>query len=463
MKRASATDGLDLYLPVSTTRPAHALETALRAAVVDGRLPVGARLPASRALAADLGIARSTVSEVYSRLAAEGWLESRVGAGTWIAGFPRHSPPAAAPRPAPPEYELRGGLADAGDFPRSQWSAQTRRALSEMPVSTFAYAPPEGAIELRDTLAGYLARTRGVAVTAVNVLVGSGFGDLLSLTCRAIRARGGKRIAVEEYGHERHRRIIAESGLDIVPVRVDAEGADLTGAEADAAFLTPAHQFPTGVPLSPERRRAAVEWANAHEALLLEDDYDGEFRYDRRSIGALQALAPDRVVYLGTSSKALAPAVGVAWAVTPPGLLPELLRQRSLSGVTPSGLHQQVLARFLDSHEYDRAVRRRRATFRTRRELFAQLLAERTPDLRPGGLAAGLQCLVELPDAAAEERALAAARQFGVALEGLSGYRAPGGNPDRAGVVVGYGAVSSARAARALALAADALANGLSY
>ncbi|MGW4398492.1 MocR-like pyridoxine biosynthesis transcription factor PdxR [Amycolatopsis nivea] len=460
MKRASVAGGLDLYLPVSTTRPAHALETALRAAVVDGRLPVGTRLPASRALATDLGIARSTVSEVYSRLAAEGWLESRVGAGTWIAGFPRQARPAAAQQQSPPEYELRGGLADAGDFPRSQWSAQTRRALSEMPVSAFAYAPPEGVPELRDTLAGYLARTRGV--TAGDIVIGSGFGDLLSLTCRGIRARGGKRIAVEEYGHERHRRIIAESGLDIVPIPVDAEGADLAGTKADAVFLTPAHQFPTGVPLSPERRRAAVEWANARDALILEDDYDGEFRYDRRSIGALQALAPDRVVYLGTSSKALAPAVGVAWAVTPPDLLPELLRQRSLSGVTPSGLHQQVLARFLDSHEYDRAVRRRRATFRTRRELFAQLLADRTPDLRPGGLAAGLQCLVELPDAAAEARTLAAARQFGVALEGLADYRAPGGNPDRAGVVIGYGAVSSARAARALALAADALANGLS-
>ncbi|MBB1157075.1 MULTISPECIES: MocR-like pyridoxine biosynthesis transcription factor PdxR [Amycolatopsis] len=461
MKRASAADGLDLYLPVSTTRPAHALETALRAAVVDGRLPVGTRLPASRALATDLGIARSTVSEVYSRLAAEGWLESRVGAGTWIAGFPRQAQPAAKQQQSPPEYELRGGLADAGDFPRSQWSAQTRRALSEMPVSAFAYAPPEGVPELRDTLAGYLARTRGV--TAGDIVIGSGFGDLLSLTCRSIRARGGKRIAVEEYGHERHRRIIAESGLDIVAIPVDAEGADLAGTKADAVFLTPAHQFPTGVPLSPERRRAAVEWANARDALILEDDYDGEFRYDRRSIGALQALAPDRVVYLGTSSKALAPAVGVAWAVAPPDLLPELLRQRNLSGVTPSGLHQQVLARFLDSHEYDRAVRRRRATFRTRRELFARLLAERTPDLRPGGLAAGLQCLVELPDTAAEERTLAAARQFGVALEGLAGYRAPGGDPDRAGVVIGYGAVSSARAARALSLAADALANGLSY
>ncbi|WP_027927834.1 PLP-dependent aminotransferase family protein [Amycolatopsis benzoatilytica] len=462
MKRASVADGLDLFLPVSTTRPAHALETALREAVVDGRLSVGTRLPASRALAADLGIARSTVSEVYSRLAAEGWLQSRVGAGTWIAGAPQQPRPTTAQHAAAPEYELRGGLADAGDFPRTQWSAQTRRALAEMPVSAFAYAPPEGVPELRETLAGYLARTRGVVVTSAEVLVGSGFGDLLALACRSIRARGGKRIAVEEYGHERHRRIIGEAGLEIVPVRIDADGADLAEVKADAAFLTPAHQFPTGVPLSPDRRRAAVEWANARDALLLEDDYDGEFRYDRRSIGALQALAPDRVVYLGTSSKALAPAVGVAWAVAPPEFLPDLVRQRTLSGVTPSGLHQQALARFIESHEYDRAVRRRRATFRTRRELFARLLAERVPDLRPGGLAAGLQCLVELPGQAAEERTVAAARQFGVALEGLSGYRAPGGDETRAGVVIGYGAVSSARAARALALAADALANGLS-
>ncbi len=464
-----APGGLDLHLPELTTRPARALEDALRAAVAGGSLASGTRLPSSRTLARDLGLARNTVAEVYARLAAEGWLETRVGAGTWAAGASRslRTPEARGSRRA--RYELRGGLADASDFPAAQWSAQTRRAVADAPNSAFAYTDPAGAAELRLVLAGYLARTRGVIVGAEEVFVGNGFGDLLSLLCRVVRARGGHRMAVEEYGHERHRRIIAAAGLEVIPLPVDADGADVTrleDADVSAVLLTPAHQFPTGVPLSSERRRQVVAWAEASGALIVEDDYDGEFRYDRRSVGALQALSPESTVYLGTASKALAPAIGIAWAVAPAGLLPALTEQRELGGVTPSGLLQLTLAAFIASHEYDHAVRRRRANFRARRELLARLLDEHAPRARLEGMAAGLQCFVRLPDRGAEERAVEFARTQDVALDGISAYRSAtalqlprtAADPVAAGVVIGYGAPAPSHAERALTIAVEALA-----
>ena len=207
-------------------------------------------------------------------------------------------------------------------------------------------------------------------------------------------------------------------------------------------------------------------WARSAGGFVLEDDYDGEFRYDRRSVGALQALAPDAVVYLGSASKALAPAVGLAWAVVPAGLRDELRTQRELAGGAPAGLHQHTLAGFIDSFEYDRAVRRRRARFRTRRELLAALLAERAPGLRIGGLSAGLQCVIGLPDRGREDRALARAHERGVAVEGLSAFRAerradhdigPPVEPE-AGIVVGYGALPPSRVDAALEALVDAIA-----
>ncbi|MGN6221368.1 MAG: PLP-dependent aminotransferase family protein [Microbacterium sp.] len=454
--------GLDLLLPLPAGRPARALEDALRALVSSGALPVGARLPAARALAADLGVARNTVADAYARLTAEGWLEAHVGAGTWVAAAPRAvAPPSDRPAATPP-YDLRGGLVDASDFEYAAWSAHTRQALAELPGTAFSYPPAAGAAALRQSLAGYLARTRGVAADAGDVLVGTGFGDLLSLVCRALRARGARRIAVEEYGHEHHRRIIDAAGLEPVPVRVDADGAvvdDLEDSDAAAVLLTPAHQFPTGVPLSASRRRGVVEWARRADALVLEDDYDGEFRYDRRSIGALQALAPDRVVYLGTASKALAPGVGLAWAVAPPAMRGEMLVQRELGGASAAGIHQHVLGRFVDSFAYDRAVRRRRAVFRNRRELLEGLLTERAPSASLHGLAAGLQCLVRLPGDVAESDVVDAAARRGVAVLGLAQYRLGARAGDALpGIVVGYGAPSPARLERALELFVDAVA-----
>ncbi|MCP2635246.1 PLP-dependent aminotransferase family protein [Microbacterium sp. HD4P20] len=465
-----AATGLDLYLPLHGGRSVREIEAGLRALVADGRLPVGTRLPASRVLASDLGVARNTVGEVYARLAAEGWLQTRVGAGTWVAAVPGSDPSRAPGAQHPAPLDLRGGLVDASDFPHAAWSTHVRRALAESPSAAFGYPDPIGVPALRGSLASYVARTRGAVADPGAVMIGSGFGDLLALLARTLRARGARRMAVEEYGHERHRRIIEAAGLEVVPVHVDDEGADashLARLDVGGILLTPAHQFPTGVPLSAARRRAVVEWARSCGGVVLEDDYDGEFRYDRRSVGALQALAPDVVVYLGSASKALAPSVGLAWGVIPAALRDDVSRQREVSGGTPSGLHQHALARFIDAFEYDRAVRRRRARFRTRRELLGALLAERAPQLHIEGLSAGLQCLVGLPDESVEARVVARASERGVAVDGLAAFRAarsrggaPTARPTPAGVVVGYGALPPSRVETGLDALVAAIAEG---
>ncbi|WP_026119178.1 MocR-like pyridoxine biosynthesis transcription factor PdxR [Nocardiopsis ganjiahuensis] len=456
--------GIDLHLEAAGTRVSRSLESALREAVVDGRLPSGTRLPASRTLAADLGISRNSVAEAYTQLTAEGWLDARVGAGTWVADRPGRSTPAAPPAGTPaPVLDLRGGIPDSSVFPHAEWTATMRRALAAAPSDAFGYPDPRGAPPLREALAGYLARVRGVRARADDVVVGAGFGDLLARLCRALRESGVQRIAVEEFGHRRHREIIRDQGLETVPLPVDAGGADvglLGSSGARAVLLTPAHQFPTGVALSPERRLSLVRWAGESGGLVLEDDYDGEFRYDRRAVGALQALAPEHVVHLGTASKSLAPAVGLAWAVAPGRLVPALVRAGELSGGGQDTLGQLALAAFLTSHRYDRNVRRLREHYRSRRREVVEEVAARLPGCRVSGLAAGLHCLLELPEGVHEEDVCAEAAGHGLALEGLSAFRAEGTGPDggRTAVVLGYGAPRPHLFRAALAAAVDSAA-----
>ena len=321
MQDVWAISGIDLHVEVASTGRVRSLESGLRAAIREGRLAAGTRLPATRTLATDLGIARNSVADVYAQLVAEGWLTSRVGAGTWVTSRPTT---AVATEPAvtadAPELDLRGGIPDSTAFPRADWLTAARRAVNSAVADELGYPPMQGVFSFRETLADYLARTRGALTTPDSVLVTRGFGDLLALTGRALAAGGARSIAVEEYGHEAHRAILAACGIEVVPVPVDEHGivvSDLDALGVDAVLLTAAHQFPTGVPLSPQRRVEVVRWAEMGDRLIIEDDYDGEFRYDRRSVGALQALAPERVMYAGTASKSLAPAVGLAWGVAP--------------------------------------------------------------------------------------------------------------------------------------------------
>jgi GntR family transcriptional regulator/MocR family aminotransferase len=432
-------NGLDLHLDVTGTRVRAKLEASLRAAVRSGRLHPGMRLPSSRTLAADLGVARNTVAEVYSQLVAEGWLTARTGSGTVVA--PRSAVPGpdttAARDPAPPRYDLRPGEPDLSAFPRREWLAAGRKALAAAPDHVLSYPDPRGLHVLRAVLAEYLARARGVAADAGYIVICSGFAHGLAVLCRALRASGAVSVAVEEYGHQLHRDIVAAQGLDPVLLPVSDLGA-VAGAvgSADAVLLTPAHQFPLGMTLGPRRRRAFAEWGG----IVIEDDYDGEFRYDRQPVGAVQALAPDNVVYAGTASKSLAPAVRIGWLVVPPRLLDAVVAQ--LDG-GPSALDQLTLAEFIASGGYDRQIRRARLAYRRRRDRL--VVALDGLGMRMTGIAAGLHAVLDLPSAEAERRVCARAEDHGLALDGLRHYTAAGigdagaDGARRAGLVIGYG------------------------
>ncbi|MET4159925.1 PLP-dependent aminotransferase family protein [Agromyces sp. PvR057] len=452
-----ADSGLDLHVLLDPRRKVGSLEQALRAAIDDGSLVAGTRLPATRALAADLGIARNSVVEVYERLLGEGRLESRVGSGTWVREriLPQPSP-SAVNRSTRFELDLRGGLPDASAFPRSAWLAAMRQALAEASSTALGYGAPEGVASLRTALAEYLARARGVRVHADDVVVTHGFGELLGLVAAAIAARGGRRIAVEAYGHGSHREVLAAAGLEPVPLEVDGDGAmvgRLHDIDVDAVLLTPAHQFPTGVPLSTPRRAALAEWAAKTGGIVIEDDYDGEFRFDGRSIGAFQSLAPDSTVYGGTASKALSPAVGIGWGVVPASLRDGVLAQRRRRGAATDAITQSALAVLIASGGYDRSVRTLRTRYRARRERLEAKLAEGAPDARVLGLAAGIHCLLELPDGVVEAAVVEAGAERGLRFDGLAAYAAdpPTASSRPPTMVVGFGAPPDLRFEQAVA------------
>jgi GntR family transcriptional regulator/MocR family aminotransferase len=386
MPETRATSGLDLHLDRAGSRVRAGLEAALREAVRTGRLTPGLLLPSSRALAADLGIARNTVADAYGQLVAEGWLTAQQGSGTRVADrAPAVEVATAAPRPERlPRYDLRPGSPDVSAFPRAAWIAAVRRAVTGAPAEALGYADPRGRPELRQALAGYLARARGVEVTPDRIVVCSGFTQGLALACAALHGRGARTLAVEAYSLAAHRDVITASGLGLAPLRVDHDGAVTSelGA-AGGALLTPAHQFPLGAALAPARRGQAVGWAAAGGGLLIEDD--GEFRYDRQPVGALQALAPGQVIYGGTASKSLAPGLRLGWLVLPAGVVDAVIAAKVRTDRNSSNFDQLTLAEFITSGSYDRHVRRARLAYRRRRDALAAALRRQAPGVRISG------------------------------------------------------------------------------
>ncbi|MFJ7136630.1 MocR-like pyridoxine biosynthesis transcription factor PdxR [Streptomyces fungicidicus] len=440
MAEHRATSGIDLHLEPAGPGLRRGLTDALREAVRTGRLAPGTRLPSSRSLAADLGIARNTVADAYGDLVAEGWLTARQGSGTRVAPREVPRPPApAAPRRAPGRlsHDLVPGTPDLSSFPRAEWLRATRRALASAPHDALGYGDPRGRPELRAALADYLARVRGVRADAERIVVCSGFAHGLQLLCEVLRARGARTLAVEPYGLDVHWDLAARAGLTTTPLPFDALGTRAQDpGDADAVLLSPAHQFPLGGALRPERRAAVVDWARRTGGLILEDDYDGEFRYDRQAVGALQNLDPDHVVHLGTASKSLAPGLRLGWMVLPPSLLPDVVAHGG--GRSVSALEQLTLAEFLTSGAYDRHVRAARLRYRRRRDSLAGALADRAPDVRVTGVAAGLHAVLQLPPGT-EQSVVQAATWQNLAVHGLSRYRHPaaGGTAGDA-LVVGY-------------------------
>jgi GntR family transcriptional regulator/MocR family aminotransferase len=444
MPRTWAISGVDLHVDLDGPRVRAALEGGLRDAVSSGRLRAGTRLPSSRALAADLGIARNTVAEAYGQLVAEGWLTAVQGSGTRVAArvadVAGEGSVAARLEAAPGRvrYDLRPGSPDVSTFPRSAWLRAARRALNQAPFDALDYADPLGRPELRAALADYLARARGVRASPERIVVCSGFAQAIWLLCHALRARGARMLGVEEYGLPAVRATAAECGLTPRALRVDGQGAALEGAgDADALLLTPAHQFPLGVALAAGRRAEAVDWARRGDRLIIEDDYDGEFRYDRHPLGSLQALAPDHAVYAGTASKTLAPGLRLAWLVVPPALLEPLAEAKLLIERHTGVLDQLTLAELIVSGDYDRHIRRSRLLYRRRRDRLVAALRREAPAARISGIAAGLHALVELPPGRAEAEVIAEAAERGLALSGLASYAA-GARQQRPALVVGY-------------------------
>jgi len=429
-----------IELDRSSRRPLHAqLEDGLREAVRSGRLPADGRLPASRALAADLGISRRLVVDAYAQLRAEGYLIARRGAGTYVAGAPAApTAPAAEPPPTTPAFDFFPGYPDLASFPRRAWLRVLRETLREAPDRSFGYPDPRGAIELRVALAGHLARVRGVVADPESIVICAGAAQAFALLARTL---AGAPMAVEDPGMPVHRAILTAHGAELVALPVDGEGArveELTrGLAAGSALLTPAHQAPTGVVLSSERRAALLAWAGEGGRVVIEDDYDAEYRYDRAPLAAMQGLAPDRVIYTGTVSKTLAPALRLGWLVAPPRLLGTLVAQRLLADHGSPTIDQLALARLLESGAYDRHLRQARRRYRARRDALVAAVARHLPGARVTGLAAGLHALVRLPEPV-DGRALAraAARDsVGVYPLGLS-YLTP--RPLDDGLVLGY-------------------------
>ncbi len=451
-----------MELDRSSELPLHEqLERALREDIRSGRLPAGTRLPSTRGLAAELGISRGVVTEAYGQLGAEGYLETRQGAAVRVARAVRATVPRAPARSLLPSfpYHFHPGLPDLAGFPRDRWLRSLRAALGQSPLDAVGYGDPRGVPRLRETLADYLARARGTAADPEHMLVCTGFMQGFSLLCRWLHRQGVEAIAMEDPGWHVHRLIAEQAGVRTIPVPVDEHGLDvraLADSGARAVLVTPAHQFPTGAVLSRERRAALVEWAEDGERLIVEDDYDAEFRYDRVAVGALQGLASERVIYIGSASKRLAPAMRLGWMLLPSWLAWQLISAKAIEDGGSEVIGQLALCDFIERGELDRHVRRMRLRYEARREALLAALVHWLPDARPVGAAAGLFELVELPAGTDEPALLAAAAERGVGMEGLSWHRfAHGGAP---GLLLGYGNLSEPAIEHGVHLIAQALA-----
>ncbi len=441
------------------------LRDAIRDAIRTGRLPSGAQLPSSRALAADFGVSRGVVVDAYAQLVAEGYLTSQSGSGTHVAAtfqLPRVEPPAQqTPAPAPAglvEFDLRADRPDPALFPRRKWVSATRDAVRDLADGDLGYPHPLGNSGLRIELASYLGRVRGAVVAPETVLIVAGVTQGLVLLARLLAQQGHDALAVEDPGSRWLHRAAAGTGLRLVPVAVDRDGLDvsaLAATEARAVLCGPAHQFPTGAVLSPARRSALVRWAMDRDGLIIEDDYDAEFRWDRMPMGCVQGLDPRRVVLLGSVSRSLAPGLRIGWVLPPATLLaPLATAKRDADGGCPV-IQQQALAQLLEMGAFDRHLRRARKTYRARRDALLSAVAQHLPDWSVAGAVAGLHVWLRPPSEVDAAALVAATAARGIAIEATA---ATSGQTDRlAGLVLCYARLDVDHAAEAVTRIAAAV------
>jgi GntR family transcriptional regulator/MocR family aminotransferase len=429
------------------------LTDELRAAIIDGRLGTGAALPASRILAEELDVSRGVVVEAYQRLRDEGMVSARHGAGTIVTGMAES---VAAPAPAPDneltflprrwraqaEFDLSPGVPDLSGFPRAAWLRAERTVLDQADVADLGYGDPRGSERLRRELAGWLARTRGLRARPDDIIVVNGVAQAMALLAHWLHTHGRGDIAVEDPGSRGAIEELAYWGLRPVPVRVDDAGLRVDQLARQrgvrTVMVTPAHQFPTGVVLAPQRRRELLAWAESADGLIIEDDYDAEYRYDRTPVPAMHASDPGRVVYAGSTSKTLAPGLRLGWLIPPGWLQADLLVAKHASDLGSPALPQLVLAQLIASGDLEHHIRLMRKRQRGRRDALLAALRTHLPQARVQGVAAGLHLLVtfpglDTPDTELADRIL----QAGVLVHPLSAH---GPRAEAPGLVLGYAA-----------------------
>jgi GntR family transcriptional regulator/MocR family aminotransferase len=465
----------NLLVTLRGVGPLHArLYAELRAAVLDGRLAPGARLPATRALAAELGVSRMVVVQAYERLIAEGYLEARVGSGTFVraglrvplgasAGAPGSAPErpplrlsawgarARAAEIAPVSkgghrIDFRYGRPDPGAALLKAWRRAVRRAASRIDTG---YGDPRGNERLRQALASYLARSRGVRADADRILVCTGSQQALDMAGRVLLDPGDG-AAIEEPHYQGTRRVLEAAGARLYPVATDDDGLVPASLPDDASVrlvvVTPSHQFPSGGVLPLARRLALLDWARARNAVVVEDDYDGEFRYDAEPVEAIQALDVDqRVLYVGTFSKVLFPGLRLGYLVATPELADAFVRAKWLADRQSSPLEQEALAMLIEQGEFERHLRRCRQRYARRREALLEAVARHVAGrvrVRVQGAAAGLHVVLWFPELPAGRAAdvVAAAARRGVGVYPVTPYFLE--PPDATGLVVGYAALT---------------------
>ena len=465
-----SSSALDLLLAVDRSAPLGLraqLEAALREAMRAGRLDVGDRLPSSRVLARALGVSRGVVQDCYEQLVAEGYLTSRAGSSTRVAAVADDEsvrPTATRVAPLRPRFDFAPATPDLESFPRADWVWATREVCRTVVTADLGYGDPRGHVALRTVLAGYLRRVRAASVSAEHLVVCNGFAQGVRCALAAIHRTGISTVAFEDpgvgnAGVSETVRSAAALGLSVRYVPVDEHGVDVAALEASGAqavVVTPAHQSPTGVVMAPHRRHLLVDWARRNDGVVIEDDYDSEFRYDREPVGVVQGLAPAQVVMIGTASKSLAPAVRLGWVICPPHLLEAMTDEKQSDDRGTSTLLQLTVAALLESGRYDRHLRHMRSTYGRRRSTLVRTLAVHAPALTLGGLAAGFHAVAPLPPGANEAAVIAAAAARSVGLYGMSAYRSDQSeHPGR--LLIGFGNIAEHNIAEGIELVADLL------
>ncbi|GAB6902121.1 MocR-like pyridoxine biosynthesis transcription factor PdxR [Kineosporia succinea] len=463
---------VELILPTGPGSLTLRLSTTLREAIQSGRLPAGTALPPSRVLAAEAGCSRWVVTEAYGQLGAEGYLVATTGSATRVRAAAPGTAPPPSPQPPPqprPRYDLTPGVPDLAAFPRARWAEAYRQAVLELPTDLLAGRALVATTAARTTLTGFLHRTRQVQEDPTQLSLTTGSAAAIGWLTAVLVRLGHTRVAVEDPSWPGLRAVARRGGLEPVPVRVDAHGLVVEDLhrlrDVRLVLVTPAHQFPAGVALSAGRRLELLEWARSVDGLVIEDDYDADFRYDGRPVASLQGMDPDRVVLLGSLSKALSPAIEMGWLIMPQPLIMDLLGLDLDRIISPSPLTAEALAVMIDRGWYERHLRAQRLRYRRRREHLIAALAEHLPQASVSGLAAGLHLPLRLPDGVDAGAVVRAGARRGLGLVSADRYRmrpaagpvqTPGPGP---GLVLGFGNLRDRRVGEAAERLAHVVSN----